>query len=170
MDNCKWIIVNEGRFGYPLFQTRNALLIFTSMKKILTLLTLTLFSSLLMAQDITQGLWFNEEKEAKIRFYEQGGKLYGKIVWLKEPQANGKDKTDKNNPKPELRSKPIVGLVVLTGFEKDGKNWKNGDIYDPKSGKTYSSIIKWAGDRQLNIRGFIGVSLIGKTTRFTRAE
>jgi len=140
------------------------------MKNTMALLALFMFPSFLMAQDITQGLWFNEEKEAKIRFYEQEGRLYGRIVWLKEPQANGKDKTDKNNPKPELRSKPIVGLVILTGFEKDGKNWKNGDIYDPKSGKTYSSNIKWAGDKQLNIRGYIGVSLIGKTTRFTRAE
>lgn len=140
------------------------------MKKTLIFLILSLFSPFLMAQDITKGLWFNEEKEAKIQFYEQGGKLYGKIVWLKEPQDNGKDKTDKNNPKPELRNKPVVGLVILTGFEKDGKNWKNGDIYDPKSGKTYSSTIKWAGDRQLNIRGYIGVSLIGKTTKFTRAE
>lgn len=141
------------------------------MKKILILFAFSLFSPFLMAQDITQGLWFNEEKEAKIQFYEQGGKLYGKIVWLKEPKDNnGKDKTDRNNPKPELRSKPIIGLVILTGFKKDGKNWENGDIYDPKSGKTYSSTIKWAGDRQLNIRGYIGVSLIGKTTRFTRAE
>ena len=54
------------------------------MKKIVTLFLLSLLSPFLMAQDITQGLWFNEEKEAKIQFYEQGGKLYGKIVWLKE--------------------------------------------------------------------------------------
>lgn len=140
------------------------------MKSAIAGFVLCLLSPILMAQDITKGLWFNEEKEAKIQFYEQGGKLCGKIVWLKEPQDNGKDKTDKNNPKPELRNKPVVGLVILTGFEKDGKNWKNGDIYDPKSGKTYSSTIKWAGDRQLNIRGYIGVSLIGKTTKFTRAE
>lgn len=140
------------------------------MKRFFAVLVFSLFFQFSMAQDITKGLWFNEEKEGKIQFFEQDGKLYGKIVWLKEPKENGKDKTDKNNPKPELRNKPVVGLVFLSGFEKDGKNWKNGEIYDPKSGKTYSSTIKWAGEKQLNIRGFIGVSLIGKTTKFTRAE
>ncbi|MCD8538987.1 MAG: DUF2147 domain-containing protein [Leadbetterella sp.] len=128
------------------------------MKKTVTFFTLFLLSPFLMAQDITEGLWFNEEKDAKIRFYEQDGKLFGKITWLKEPKENGKDRVDKHNPRPELRNKPLAGLVFLTGFEKDGKNWKNGEIYDPKSGKTYASSIKWAGDRQLNItrvyRGF----------------
>ena len=134
---------------------------------ILLFLITTLFPPFLMEQDITRGVWFNEEKEAKIRFYEQDGKLYGKIVWLKEPKSQ--TMTDTNNPRPELRGRPLIGLVILKGFEKDGKNWKNGDIYDPKSGKTYSSTIKWAGENQLNIRGYIGVSLMGKTTTFTRA-
>ena len=140
------------------------------MKRLFVVLMFSFCVSHVFAQDITKGLWFNEEKEAKIQFYEQGGKLFGKIVWLKEPKENGKDKTDKNNPKPELRDKPVNGLTFLKGFEKDGKNWKNGEIYDPKSGKTYSATIKWSGEKELNIRGFIGVSLIGKTTRFTRAD
>lgn len=127
--------------------------------------------TLASSQDITKGLWFNEEKEAKIQFYTQNGKLYGKIVWLKQTHENGKERTDLNNPKSELRTKPIVGLVFLTGFEKDGdKAWKNGKIYDPKSGKTYSSNIKEEGKNQLNIRGYVGVAALGKTTKFTRAE
>lgn len=121
---------------------------------------------MLYAQDITKGLWFNEEKEAKIQFYEQGGKLYGKLVWIKDD----KGRLDQNNPKAELKSKPLLGLVFLSGFEKDGKNWKNGEIYDPKSGKTYSSNIKWAGENQLNVRGYVGIAAMGKTTKFTRAN
>ena len=140
------------------------------MKKVLAILFMFFAAHLTYGQDITKGLWFNEEKDGKIQFYEQNGKLFGKIVWLKEPQEDGKDKMDKNNPDVKLRSKPLNGLVFLTGFEKDGKNWKGGKIYDPKSGKTYSSTIKWSGDRKLDVRGFIGVSLIGRTSHFTRAD
>ena len=140
------------------------------MKKNALILFLVFAGNFVFGQDITKGLWFNEEKEAKIQFFEKEGKLFGKITWLKEPKDNGKDKTDKNNPNPDLRNKPIVGLVILKDFDKDGKNWKNGEIYDPKSGKTYSSTIKWSGENQLNIRGFIGVALVGKTTKFTRAN
>lgn len=140
------------------------------MKKNALILFLVFAGNFVFGQDITKGLWFNEEKEAKIQFFEKEGKLFGKITWLKEPKDNGKDKTDKNNPNPDLRSKPIVGLVILKNFDKDGKNWKNGEIYDPKSGKMYSSTIKWSGENQLNIRGFIGVALVGKTTKFTRAN
>lgn len=140
------------------------------MKKSTLILFMVFAGNFVFGQDITKGLWFNEEKEAKIQFFEIEGKLFGKITWLKEPKDNGKDKTDKNNPNPDLRNKPIVGLVILKDFDKDGKNWKNGEIYDPKSGKTYSSTIKWSGENQLNIRGFIGVALVGKTTKFTRAN
>jgi uncharacterized protein (DUF2147 family) len=119
----------------------------------------------LRAQEITHGQWWNEEKEGKIQFYEQGGKLYGKIVWLKDG-----DLKDKNNPDPKLRDKPLVGLTFLKGFTADGKDWKGGQIYDPKSGKTYSATIKWAGKNTLNVRGYIGVSLVGRTTRFTRVQ
>lgn len=140
------------------------------MKKILLVLFAFFTVNFAFAQDITKGLWFNDDKTGKIQFYEQGGKLYGKIVWLKEPTEDGKPKTDKFNPVASKRSNPLNGLVFLTGFEKDGKNWKGGKIYDPESGKTYSSTIKWDGDRKLNVRGFIGVSLIGRTTYFTRAD
>jgi uncharacterized protein (DUF2147 family) len=140
------------------------------MKKSVLILFFVFVGNVVFAQDITKGHWFNEEKEAKIQFYEQAGKLYGKITWLKDPKDNGKEKTDKNNPNAELRNKPILGLVILKNFTKDGKNWKDGEIYDPKSGKTYSSTIKWSGENQLNIRGFIGVALVGKTTKFTRAD
>jgi uncharacterized protein (DUF2147 family) len=127
-------------------------------------------ANLAFGQDITKGLWYNEGKEAKIQFYEEEGRLFGKITWLKSPKIDGKDKTDTANENPKFRNRPLVGLVILKNFKKDGKNWKDGEIYDPKSGKTYSSTIKWAGENNLNIRGFIGVALVGKTTKFTRAE
>ncbi len=131
----------------------------------------SIISSNLYAQanpDAILGVWFNEEKDAKIKVYKENGKFYGKIVWHK----TGEDISayDENNPDPELQKRKKVGLVILTDFEFDDGQWEDGDIYDPKSGKTYSCIIKLQKDGDLHVRGYIGISLIGRTAKWTRAE
>lgn len=119
-----------------------------------------------------KGIWLNQDEDAKIEIFENGGKYYGKIVWLKtpiDPETN-KPKIDKNNPNPALRSRPTLGLEILKDFSFDGKSeWKNGTIYDPKSGKTYSCYIRMESINKLKIRGFIGVSMLGRTTYWTRS-
>ncbi|MFT4061744.1 MAG: DUF2147 domain-containing protein [Edaphocola sp.] len=116
------------------------------------------------------GYWFNEEKDAKVQIFKAtNGKYYGKIVWLQEPDRDGKPKTDINNPKETERNSPLLGLLILKGFNKDSdKLYEDGTIYDPKNGKTYSCKITQESDNQLSIRGFIGISLIGRTTTWTR--
>jgi len=123
-------------------------------------------------KDKIEGFWLNQEKEARIEIYKaKNGKFYGKIVWLKEPTRDGKPKTDIHNPKAELRSQPIVGLLILKGFEKDGdKTYENGTIYDPKNGKTYSCKITYENANTLSIRGYIGISMLGRTTTWTRSQ
>ena len=118
--------------------------------------------------DAILGIWFNEEKDAKIKVYRESGKFYGKIVWHK----TGDDISayDENNPDPELKKRKKVGLIILTGFEFDDGQWEDGEIYDPKSGKTYSCVIKLQKDGSLNVRGYIGISLLGRTTHWTKAE
>ena len=130
-----------------------------------------LFSANLYAQanpEAILGIWFNEEKDAKIKVYKENGKFYGKIVWHK----TGPDISsfDDHNPDPELQKRKKVGLVILTDFEFDDGQWEDGDIYDPKTGKTYSCTIKMQKDGSLHVRGFIGISLLGKTTHWTKAE
>lgn len=134
-------------------------------------LLVCLFSSNLYAQanpDAILGIWFNEEKDAKIKVYKEDGKFYGKIVWHK----TGDDVSpyDENNPDPELKKRKKLGLVILNDFEAKSGQWENGKIYDPKSGKTYSCVIKMQKDGSLNVRGYIGISLIGRTTVWTKAE
>jgi len=119
-----------------------------------------------------EGIWFNQEKDAKIEIYKaKDSRFYGKIVWLKEPLKDGKPKTDFNNPKKNLQSTPIIGLLILKSFEKDSDNeYEDGTIYDPKNGKTYSCKITVKDANTLSIRGYIGISLIGRTTTWTRSN
>jgi len=135
-------------------------------------LSLIMFSALAKAQtDRLEGLWYNDIKSGKILITKgPDGKFNGKVVWLKEPLENGKPKVDKMNQDPKLRSRPRLGLQVLTGFEKDGdEKYTGGTIYDPLNGKTYSCKITYKG-KSLDIRGYIGISLFGRTTVWTRAE
>ncbi len=122
--------------------------------------------------DAILGTWFNEEKDAKIDVYKQNGKYFGKVIWMKNPlDANGKPKTDVENPDPNLRSRRRLGLVILTDLaHKAGAKYAQGKVYDPKSGKTYSAQAELAGNNKLKLRGYIAVSLIGRTSEWTRAQ
>lgn len=122
-------------------------------------------------KDKIEGLWYNEEKTAKIEVYKAvDGKFWGKIVWLKEPMRNGAPKVDEKNPKPALRKAPLIGLVMLRHFKIDDETtYNDGEIYDPKNGKTYSCKITYKGDK-LDVRGYIGISLIGRTTVWERVQ
>lgn len=121
--------------------------------------------------DAIVGKWYTEDKGAKIEIFKQNGKFYGKIVWLKEPNRNGKPKMDDFNPDAKLKTRPLIGLQMLKDFVFDSKGkWKSGEIYDPKNGKTYSCKITMVSWDKLNVRGYIGISLIGRTSEWTRAK
>lgn len=130
---------------------------------------LTSFASKIMAQEVIEGYWLNDSKEGKVEIFKHAdGKYYGKLVWLKEPNKDGKPKTDINNKDASLRNHPLIGLNLLKGFSKDGDVFSGGTIYDPKNGKTYECKITPKDKNTLSIRGFIGISLIGRTTTWTR--
>jgi uncharacterized protein (DUF2147 family) len=116
------------------------------------------------------GLWKNEDGTFEI--FENGGKLSARIVALREPKTpEGKEKTDIHNPDRSKRDRPIIGLVFMSGFSrKSDTRWDNGTIYDPKSGSTYSCFMEFDGPDRIKVRGFIGISLIGRTDVWTRAQ
>ncbi len=123
------------------------------------------------------GVWNTQERDAKVEIYKCGIKYCGKIVWLIEPSypAGSKEGTpgtpmlDHNNPDPKLRNTPLIGLPILFEFVFNGDNsWKRGNIYNSDNGKTYSGELKLISPNQLKVRGFIGISLIGGTTTWTR--
>lgn len=131
-----------------------------------------LLSSQLYAQqaDAIVGKWYNTEKDAQVEIFKEGGKYFGKIVWLKEPVENGKPKVDKNNSEKELQTRPIMGMRLLNDFQFKGGVWEDGTIYDPKNGKTYSCIIKRKDGKTLEVRGYVGFSMIGRTVEWTKVE
>lgn len=142
-----------------------------SVSALLAMMILLFSVTVVSAQkDKVEGFWLNQEKEAKVEIYKaKNGKFYGKIVWLKEPNRDGKPKTDINNPKESLKSQPIIGLLILKGFNKDGEtSYEDGTIYDPKNGKTYSCKITYENANSLSIRGYVGISMLGRTTKWTR--
>ena len=128
-------------------------------------------TSLAQTDALERNLWLNEEKTAKIQIYKgTDGLFYGKITWLKEPNDNGKPKLDKHNPDKAKRSEPLMGLQLLKSFKKDGEHgYAEGTIYDPKNGKTYSCKMTLKDDK-LDVRGYVGFSMLGRTTVWTKAD
>lgn len=122
-------------------------------------------------KDAILGQWYTAEKKALVAIYACGERYCGRIVWLKEPRnPDGTEKVDTNNPDPSRRHAPIVGLRLVSDFSFDGqKGWKGGKIYDPENGKTYSCKMVLAEEQRLKVRGYIGVSLLGRTQTWTRA-
>lgn len=121
-------------------------------------------SGFAQAKDAIVGRWVNSSGEAHVDIYKKNEKFYGKIVWLKNPKdEKGNTKTDLRNPDESLRTKPMLGLEILKDFVYDDGKWTDGKIYDPKSGKTYSCNISQKPNGDLNIRGYIGISMIGRT-------
>jgi uncharacterized protein (DUF2147 family) len=119
--------------------------------------------------DTILGKWLTEKGKSVVEVYHCGDAYCGRIVWLKEPlNKEGKEKVDDKNPDESLRNRTIVGLEILTGLMYKGPNkWEGGKIYDPEKGKTYKCKA-WMEGKDLKFRGFIGFSLLGRTTTWTR--
>lgn len=109
----------------------------------------------------------DETKQAKslVEISEApNGELSGKVVKLFNNPDVVCDKCDG-----ALKGKPVVGMTIMTGLKKDGDGWENGKILDPKSGKVYSAKAKLIeGGKRLEVRGFLGISLLGRTQVWER--
>lgn len=115
--------------------------------------------------DKVMGVWKTGSGKGMVKIYKENDKYYGKLVWLKEPNdESGKPKVDKNNSDESMRSRALLGIVNLRDFVYKGdKVWEEGKIYDPENGSDYSCEMKMTDDNTLEVRGFIGVSLFGRT-------
>lgn len=129
------------------------------------------FSGFAQTSDAILGKWANSSGEAHIDVSKKGDKFFGKIVWLKAPKdEKGQAKLDVKNPDANLKTRPILGLEMLKDFVYDDGKWVDGKIYDPKTGKTYSCNMNIKPNGDLNVRGYIGISLIGRSDTWKRVK
>ena len=127
--------------------------------------------------DAVLGSWLTADGKAKVEIVKHGEVYDGSIVWLKEPNypaddkqgMGGKPKVDRENPDKALQTRPIVGLPLISGFKYAGDSvWSDGHIYDPESGKLYSCKMTLMMDGSLKVRGYVGISLFGRTEIWTK--
>ena len=107
-----------------------------------------------------------------VEIYEKDGKLYGKVVKLfREPSEEQNpicDDCDEDDPR---YNKPVIGMVILEGLEFDGDDeWEDGEILYPANGEVYDCYITLESEDKLKVRGYIGVSLLGRTQYWYRVK
>ena len=127
-------------------------------------------TSELAESDKIIGVWEVGSGKARVKVTKYGDKYGGKIVWLKEPTyPDGTKKVDKNNPDETKRTTPLLGYNNLLGFSYKGKSeYDGGTIYDPENGSVYNCNISLKDDNTMEVRGYIGVSLFGRTDTWKR--
>ena len=137
------------------------------MKQLLILILL--FSSVTIFSqnaDVIIGTYMTDKNDGMVEISKKGTKYFGKITWTKT-----QGKLDLNNPDAKQKGDVLAGKEILKNFEFNGKDlWQNGTIYDPKNGKTYSCKISRDEKGNLNVRGFIGVSLLGRTAFWVKVK
>ena len=139
------------------------------MKKTIIIFFVFLSINVFSQKEIT-GVWLNQDKDAEIKITEKNNKYYGEIIWLLNPKnKKGNPKKDTKNPNPKKQKQTILGLEIIKNLEFSKKEWTRGTIYDPKTGKTYKLYAK-IKDKKLYLRGYVGVSLIGRTNTWTRVK
>ncbi|WP_051908745.1 DUF2147 domain-containing protein [Candidatus Odyssella acanthamoebae] len=112
-----------------------------------------------------EGYWLTENNDAKVHIYKCGDKLCGKIVDLKEKCRDGKPKVD------EETKQATLGLEIIKGFKPaDENSWEDGTVRDPKEGKTYSGSMEMPNNNQVDLRGYVGIKLLGRTSEWRRTN
>ena len=124
------------------------------LKGLLALVALAVAAPLTAAAPI-DGLWITEEKSGEIRIADCGATRCGRLVKFLEVPPQGVDQRDVNNPDKSLRTRRVLGLAILSGFRPDGELWR-GTIYDPKSGRSYRSVVRRRSASTLEVKGCIG--------------
>lgn len=116
------------------------------------------------------GTWLSENGGTKVRITDCGGKLCGKVVWLKDPVgADGKPKTDRHNGDEAKRSRPLLGVPVVQGMAPNGANKWSGQIYNADDGKTYDAHVNVVSDNAMNVQGCV-LKILCKSQKWTRAD
>jgi len=145
------------------------------MKVWITALGLVLSAGAALAQSSPVGLWKTIDDDGKtekslVRIVDAGGVLGGKIEKIFDP-AKQDAKCDKCSD--ERKDQPVLGMAILRQIKKDAnaEHWDGGDILDPNNGKLYKVRLKPVdGGKKLEVRGYIGMPMLGRTQTWVRVE
>lgn len=133
---------------------------------------ISLFFSLSFGQNDIVGKWRTIDDETGkaisiVEIFESRGKIYGKVTEIFDPKSRNKTC---NLCSGADKDKPVLGLLVIKGLTKDGDEYNGGHILDPKHGKLYKCYINLESKDRLKVRGYIGVSLFGRTQYWQRVK
>jgi uncharacterized protein (DUF2147 family) len=118
-----------------------------------------------------EGRWLTQAADGWIRIQIVGDSLKGSIAGSPDPKQRDEREFDDRNPDPNLRTRRLDGLTIMTGFQyAGGGRWTGGRVYDPNSGKTYKCTFTQINANTVKIRGFIGISLFGRSETWTRDD
>ncbi len=139
--------------------------------KVLSILLISFLTGIMNPDKLSEtkpddilGTYWSPKKDGKIEIYKRGNKYYGKTIWGKNPRK------DTKNPDPKLRSRDVIGMEFLRDFVFDGDDeWIDGKVYDPTSGNTYSCKM-WLEDGNVELKGYVGISLLGRSETLERIK
>ena len=142
------------------------------MKNTITILALLVSMAFYAQGNSVIGKWKTIDDETGkpksiVEIYENSGKIYGKVVDILDP--NKKKNLCTNCPGDD-KNKPVMGLIIIKGLKKDGDEYNGGKILDPVTGKTYKCFLALDGSDKINVRGYIGLSLFGRTQTWHRVK
>lgn len=131
-------------------------------------LTLSAFSAEAAAPDPT-GYWLTENKRSVIKIEKCGESICGNVHWI----IDGGMQTDSKNPKTDMRMRPMCGLPIIYDFKNNPKNlkvWEDGKIYKADEGSVYTATVSVISDKELYVRGYVGIPLLGKSQTWTKVS
>jgi uncharacterized protein (DUF2147 family) len=141
------------------------------MKKFVLAIIFIFLTNIVLSQSVF-GKWKTIDDETGlekgiVEIYEKNGKIHGRILEIFEEKYRNK----KCNLCPsEDAMKPLLGLTIIKGLQKDGTEYNGGKIMDPKNGKSYKCYITLESNNKLKVRGYLGIALFGRTQYWYRVQ
>ncbi|MCB1533066.1 MAG: DUF2147 domain-containing protein [Alphaproteobacteria bacterium] len=134
---------------------------------LLALAGILALTSTAQAADTVEGYWLTQNERAVVKISPCADSVCGKVYWI----IDGGLQYDEHNPDEAMRTRPMCGLQILGDFEKAGENaWDSGYIYKADEGDMYAANIALQDDGTLKLRGYMGISLLGKTQVWNRVN
>lgn len=153
------------------------------MKAVIVVL-LSALSAMALAIDPSAilGTWSTEDRygnrDSIVEIAQNGEEYVGRVVWVKfdvypddDPRGmGGRPLVDRENPDPELRDRPILGIPIVRWLRFERSEWLDGRLYSPRQGTSYAAKAWLENADTLKVRGYIGTPFFGKTVTWFRAN